>query len=93
MAAPNSPPPTTGEIPTGPMGPPDPSMIPAVISPYAQTLGHGFVAVTLTLNVIAFVLFAGRIWTRSFPQLRLQWDDLIFAIAYVGLLFMSTEHI
>ncbi|KAF2196988.1 hypothetical protein GQ43DRAFT_382052 [Delitschia confertaspora ATCC 74209] len=71
------------------MGPPDPSTIPAVLSPNAINLGHAFAGVAIPLNIIAFIVFSGRVWTRSHPVFRLQWDDYIFTVAYILVLVDS----
>ncbi|KAF2469199.1 uncharacterized protein BDR25DRAFT_372414 [Lindgomyces ingoldianus] len=74
---------------TGFNGPPDPSLIPSPPTEAAVELAHAFAGIAITLNIISFMVFGGRIWTRCFPVLRLGWDDYIISVAYVLVLVDS----
>lgn len=69
-------------------GPPNPALIPAPPTQAAQDLAQTFVGVIIGLNVVSFLLFGGRIWTRTMPVYRLGWDDYITSIAYVSIPFL-----
>ncbi|KAK4169571.1 hypothetical protein QBC43DRAFT_340889 [Cladorrhinum sp. PSN259] len=71
-------------------GPPDPSLIPSPPSPEANALAHSFTAAAVTLNVISFLLFGGRLWTRSFPVFHMGWDDYVIIAAWILVLTNST---
>lgn len=60
------------------------SMIPAIPSDKAMGWAHAFAGVVITLNVIATLIFIGRMWTRSYPVYRMQIDDWIIAVAWVS---------
>jgi hypothetical protein len=64
-------------------GPPDPRIIPSIPSKNAQQNAHAFVGATIALHALAFVVFAGRIWSRSNPVLRMYLDDYVCIVAYV----------
>ncbi|KAF2186392.1 hypothetical protein K469DRAFT_573323 [Zopfia rhizophila CBS 207.26] len=76
--------------PNGSQGLPNPSLIPAPPSQGAQDLAHAFASIAITLNVVSFVGFSGRIYTRSFPVFRLGWDDYIATAAFVFVIVDST---
>ncbi|KAK4225623.1 hypothetical protein QBC38DRAFT_510919 [Podospora fimiseda] len=88
-----SPPPGVGGAPGGgapggaPGGPPpgafDPSLIPSPPSEAANAVAHSFTAAAVTLNIISFLLFVGRMYTRSFPVFQMKWDDWVLAAAWV----------
>ncbi|KAF2274262.1 uncharacterized protein EI97DRAFT_444269 [Westerdykella ornata] len=63
-------------------GLPNPALIPATISQDAVDTARKFVAVTIALNIIAALLFGGRIWTRTFPVFRMGPDDYLILLAY-----------
>jgi len=73
-----------GGPPPGMMGPPDPSMIPLLLTDAALSYSNAFAGVGITLSVIAFIVFFGRMWTRSVPHFRLGIDDYFMIIAYVS---------
>jgi hypothetical protein len=62
---------------------PDPSLIPSFPSEAAQTHARAFVGTTITLHGLAFVVFAGRMWSRSYPVFRMHMDDYVCVVAYV----------
>ena len=62
----------------------DASTIPSPPTEKAQEIAAIFAGVAVTLNVISFLLFVGRIWTRTIPVLRLGWDDYVISVAYVS---------
>ncbi|KAF2105784.1 hypothetical protein BDV96DRAFT_508906 [Lophiotrema nucula] len=64
-------------------GPPDPHLIPAIPSAAAIDNARAMVGVTISLNIIAFLLWTGRIWTRTHPVFRLGADDYVISAAYV----------
>jgi hypothetical protein len=88
--------PPMGPPPGVPMGPPDPSMIPYVITPGSLKAAHNFVGIGIALNVLAFLTFAGRMYTRSFPVFRMGADDYVMILAYVSISILSkclsTQH-
>jgi hypothetical protein len=61
------------------------SMIPAVPSDTAVYYARTFAGVAIALNVLATLVFIGRMWTRSYPLYRMQIDDYIIAVAWVRL--------
>jgi len=73
----------------GAFGPPDPSLIPAPPTDAANSLAHSFVAVAITLNIISFLLFSGRLWTRAFPVFHMGWDDYVICAAWAFILSNS----
>ncbi|KAK4654003.1 hypothetical protein QC762_400290 [Podospora pseudocomata] len=70
-------------------GPPDPSLIPSVPTDAANTAAHSFTAAAVTLNIISFILFSARLWTRSFPVFHMGWDDYVISAAWVLVLTNS----
>ncbi|KXX82694.1 hypothetical protein MMYC01_200848 [Madurella mycetomatis] len=80
--------PTAGSAPQS-FGPPDPSLIPSPPTDAAKQVAHAFAGISVTLNVISFLVFGGRIWTRSVPVFRLAWDDYAISVAYVLVLANS----
>lgn len=62
---------------------PDPHLIPAIPTESAIASARAFAGVAITLNIIAFFTFGGRIWTRCFPVFRLAMDDYVISIGYV----------
>lgn len=77
MSAPGGPPPFGA-------GPPDPSMIPAIPSAAAYELAQTMKGVAIGLNILCFLLFVGRLWTRNFPVHRMGADDYVISGAYVS---------
>ncbi|KAK0669830.1 hypothetical protein QBC41DRAFT_318941 [Cercophora samala] len=70
-------------------GPPDPSLIPSPPTDAANKAAHTFTAAAVTLNVICFVLFSARMWTKSFPVFHMGWDDYVIIAAWVLVLTSS----
>ncbi|KAF2266118.1 hypothetical protein CC78DRAFT_559561 [Lojkania enalia] len=62
---------------------PNPDLIPAIPSSTAQQRARSFAGAAIALNIVAFGVFSGRMWTRSFPAFRLGPDDYFIAVAYV----------
>ncbi|KAF2010627.1 hypothetical protein BU24DRAFT_427741 [Aaosphaeria arxii CBS 175.79] len=77
------PPPGGAPPPGAPAGPPDASMIPSIPSQAAQDTAQAFVGVAISLNVLAFLVLVGRMWTRSFPIYRVQPEDWIICGTWV----------
>ncbi|KAK4183200.1 hypothetical protein QBC35DRAFT_121378 [Podospora australis] len=75
--------------PPGFAGPPDPRMIPSVPTEAANALAHSFTAAAVALNVISFLLFSGRIYTRAFPVFHMGWDDYVIGAAWALILANS----
>ena len=73
----------SGAPPPG-FGPPDPSLIPAIPSAEAYELAKTMKGVTIALNVLCFMFFVGRLWTRNFPVHRMGADDYVISGAYVS---------
>jgi len=93
--------PGAGGPPGGFTGPPDPSFIPAPPTELAKSVAYAFAGTAVTLNVISFLVFGGRIYARSLPVFRLAWDDYTIIVAYVSdpmfnfspLYFGATPHL
>jgi hypothetical protein len=66
------------------MGPPDPAKIPLPLTDAALTTSIKFAGVGVALNVVAFLVFGGRMWTRTYPVFRMGWDDYAMILAYVS---------
>ncbi|KAK3986486.1 hypothetical protein QBC44DRAFT_333307 [Cladorrhinum sp. PSN332] len=64
-------------------------MIPSPPTDAANALAHSFAAAAVTLNVISFLLFGGRLYTRSFPVFQMGWDDYVISAAWVLILTNS----
>jgi hypothetical protein len=64
--------------------PTDPKLIPSFPSESAQNHARAFAGATITLHVLAFICFAGRMWSRSSPVFLMQVDDYICILAYVS---------
>lgn len=79
----------TGGPPGGFAGPPNPNFIPAPPSELAKSIAYAFVGVGVTLNIISFIVFSGRVYTRTIPAIRLAWDDYTIALAYLMVLIHS----
>jgi hypothetical protein len=62
---------------------PDPRVIPSFPSENAQQHAHAFAGATIALHGLAFIVFAGRMWSRSYPVLRMYLDDYVCILAYV----------
>ncbi|KAK3368452.1 hypothetical protein B0H63DRAFT_76389 [Podospora didyma] len=79
--------------PTGGMGGPPPLSVilatPSPPTPAANALAHSFGAAAVALNIISFLLFSGRIYTRSYPVFRMGWEDYVISIAWVFVLANS----
>ncbi|KAK0714179.1 hypothetical protein B0T26DRAFT_651462 [Lasiosphaeria miniovina] len=71
-------------------GLPDPNLIPSPPSDAANSLAHSFAAVAITLNVISFMLFSGRLYTRAFPVFIMGWDDYVISAAWIFIVSNST---
>jgi hypothetical protein len=86
MATPGSGTAAPGAMPPGGPagGPPDPSMIPLLLTDAALYYAHNFAGVGIALNILAFLVFSGRIWTRSYPVFRMGLDDYFMIAAYVS---------
>ncbi|KAF2180004.1 hypothetical protein K469DRAFT_593422 [Zopfia rhizophila CBS 207.26] len=69
-------------ITPGPTPPPDLSKIPHIPSKAAIALGDSFVGVSISLNILATFIFAGRLYTRIRPVWRMGWDDHFAGIAF-----------
>jgi len=75
--------------PAGFDGPIIPSMIPAPPTDAANSLAHSFTAVSITLNVVSFLLIGARVWTRSFPVFHMGWEDYVIIAAWALVLSNS----
>ncbi|KAK0702469.1 hypothetical protein B0T21DRAFT_353577 [Apiosordaria backusii] len=75
--------------PPGFQGPPDPSLIPSVPTEAANSVAHSFAAAAVTLNVISFILFSARLYTRTFPVFHMGWDDYAISAAWILILANS----
>ncbi|KAH7121145.1 hypothetical protein B0J11DRAFT_58133 [Dendryphion nanum] len=64
-------------------GPPDPNMIPAPPSAAAFELSKAMKGVSIGMNVLCFMLFMGRLWTRNVPVFRMGADDYVISVSYV----------
>ncbi|KAF2875959.1 hypothetical protein BDV95DRAFT_591365 [Massariosphaeria phaeospora] len=62
---------------------PDLSLIPSPPSPAAQANARAFAGVVISLDIIATLVFAGRLWTRFFPVYRMRSDDYVILVGYV----------
>ncbi|KAF2655007.1 hypothetical protein K491DRAFT_704878 [Lophiostoma macrostomum CBS 122681] len=67
----------------------DANLIPSPPTAGAVHDAQSFAAVAITLNIIAFFVFAGRIYTRCYPVFRLSIDDYVIAVAYILVLVDS----
>jgi hypothetical protein len=62
----------------------DPSLIPFFPSDAAQNQARAFAGATIALHAVAFIAFAGRMWSRSSPVFQMYLDDWICIVAYVS---------
>ncbi|KAF2822440.1 hypothetical protein CC86DRAFT_423622 [Ophiobolus disseminans] len=69
---------------------PDPRLIPAFPSAAAQSHARAFAGTTIALHGLALVVFSGRMWSRSYPVLRMCMDDYICIIAFILVVTSST---
>ncbi|KAH8723798.1 hypothetical protein GQ44DRAFT_655921 [Phaeosphaeriaceae sp. PMI808] len=67
----------------------DPSLIPSVPSRAALNNAHAFAGATIALHLVAVVVFGGRMWSRSYPVLRMSMDDYVCILAYILVLISS----
>jgi hypothetical protein len=75
-----------GGPPGGFQGPPDPNFIPAPPTELAKSIAFGLAGAGITLNVISFIVFSLRVYARTVPTIRLNWDDYTISLAFVSLL-------
>ena len=78
------PPAGAGGAPGGFQGPPNPSFIPSPPTELAKSVALACAVVGIVLNVISFIVFSARVYTRTIPVLRLAWDDYTISLAYVS---------
>jgi hypothetical protein len=62
---------------------PDPRLIPSFPSETAQYHARAFAGATIALHGLAFVVFGGRMWSRSYPVVHMHMDDYVCIAAYV----------
>ncbi|ORY04555.1 hypothetical protein BCR34DRAFT_491415 [Clohesyomyces aquaticus] len=74
---------------TGFHGAPNPALIPSPPSRGAQDAANEFAGAVIALNVVSFLLFGGRLWTRTIPVFRLGADDYLVCAAYLLILVDS----
>ncbi|KAL5392368.1 hypothetical protein DPSP01_000881 [Paraphaeosphaeria sporulosa] len=67
----------------------DLSLIPSPPTETAKAWARAHAGVTITLNIVAFLMFCGRVYTRSYPVMRLNADDYAIAIAWLLILAES----
>ncbi|KAJ4305795.1 hypothetical protein N0V90_001327 [Kalmusia sp. IMI 367209] len=67
----------------------DPSLIPSPPSETAKEWARAFAGMTITLNIIALLVFGGRLYTRCVPTFRLNADDYVISIAWLLIVLES----
>ncbi|KAF2280645.1 uncharacterized protein EI97DRAFT_368449 [Westerdykella ornata] len=65
-------------------------MIPLLITEDALYHARSFAGVAIALHIVAFLTFAGRMWTRSFPVFRMAIDDYVMMLSYAFVIVDST---
>ncbi|KAF2712694.1 hypothetical protein K504DRAFT_464756 [Pleomassaria siparia CBS 279.74] len=59
------------------------SQIPSIPSDIAMHYARSFAGVAISLSIVSFFIFVGRLWTKNFPVRRMQIDDWIVILAWM----------